>query len=269
MACYYCKNDGFPNNPDYGPCSVCRKSICTDPPVRPDKDFHGSECRCRCGELVCRYDMEQHATGKGGSMASCFPAMALLMGTATVTAAADELGEKRTASRLSPDAVDRFNDFLNFVAPGTEPLREAIERSENRMLPEVLRIAQHEVGEVPMIAFLPEFFSEGAIERVTALAADTVRKAWTAGRKVDLQGPGIKWLDARIVAFLSGLTPDVLGRDLLELAAVQQMLTALTPPGKPVPATLVRALTYSSVPSGARAIADWMVEEQVSATAML
>ncbi|MGH7754172.1 MAG: hypothetical protein ACREN5_15310 [Gemmatimonadales bacterium] len=259
MACFYCKKQGFPNVPSIGPCTECKKEVCVDPPApeRPDGKFHASECRCRCGELVCEYHMQEHAAKEGGTTAGCFPAMALATSSATLRVAATEMGEKRTTSGLSPDSVAAFSQFLSFVTPGIGPLGHAIEQSADRTLLKQVKLRKDPVGDAPFLDFDPEFWSEGAIERVAALASDTLWRAWAGVRQT--RKTRLEWLGGGMIRFLTGT--DI--SQAMSERAIEQLVKLVTPAGLPPSVSLIRALNYTTVPEDPDAIASWMVSDTV------
>jgi hypothetical protein len=259
MACYYCWKDGFTDIPDVGPCVVCSKAVCSEPPRRPDRTFHASASACDGhGALVCRYHMNQHATTNGRQVADCFPSQAVAAGNATLTVLAREMAEDRTAGRLLPPAVGVLNAFLNFVMPGHLALAEAIDRSPDRRVRELAAAGLDEVGEVPIIELAPEFWSQGAMDRVAALAGRTLIQAWSA-RTDRPRAPRLDWLGARVRAVLtlvSGIDPDEGIR-----THGTMLIEALAPRGVLVAPSLVRALRYTDVPHSPAAVAQWIMGE--------
>jgi hypothetical protein len=263
MACFYCHLQGLNQIPDNGACAECGKASCAAPPVRKDKVFHASACHCGCGALVCRYDVFRHAHSEGGSVARCFPTTAIAASAAVISSISAELGEGRTAGRLSSEAVETMNEFLNFVTPGHDALLIAVERARDPGLRELTSRKTAAGPELVWIAFDAEFFVEGALDRVAALAADAMRTAWNPVPGLRRPHPELMWYDRRLRRVL-----DVLGvRQPLTTSSIEGLLQALAPRSVVPPPSLIRALAYTEIPTEASAIADWVVSATVSSAA--
>jgi hypothetical protein len=257
MACFYCKDDdGFEDITSYGDCVECHKPVCIEPPNprRTDNTFHGAKCKCDCGALVCMYDAADHAAREHRTVDQCFHSIALALGIAVVRETAAESADKRTASRLSPKTVDTYNRFLNFVTPGYTALAAAVKQSNDRDLRKLAVPGRHEGSGKPQVMFGPEFWSEGSMERIAALAVETMQKAWPQAQGRGVAGDWIGEVGPALTRL--GVSAG------LETGDVQALLGAVRP-GAPVPSGLVRALVYVQAPRDAGMIADWMVTDAV------
>lgn len=73
MKCFYCRKEGQAVDAS-GQCRECNKPVCTYPPSRFDKVFHGEECQCGCSYIVCDPHAGEHASSRHGSLVpQCFP----------------------------------------------------------------------------------------------------------------------------------------------------------------------------------------------------
>jgi hypothetical protein len=260
MACFYCHKQKI-TSPAHGNCAECKLPVCTSPSTRKDKVFHASRCRCQCQELVCRYDTVRHAASEGGLVTSCFPSSAIACGSTAISAAVHSAIAQRTAERLDPGAVESFNTFLNFVSPGHFKLAVAIARRRDTALDDVTELKETESGE-KWIAFAPEFFNEGTMDRLVVLAVHSSIQAWEVVDHMPKHPNDKAWLEE--VGWIEATVYEQLWAGLHSIRANDDLphtfLDPFAPPGSTVPATLRRALTYTGIPDSAEDIADWMIE---------
>ena len=208
------------------------------------------------GVLVCRYHVLAHAaTHSGGTVDRCFPSIALASAATVVRLTAVDMAQQRTASRLGPETVAAYDEFLNFIAPGYAALAAAVERSPDAGLRDLVSQRIDPASEEQTLAFAPEFWSEGAMERVATLAMVTMQSAWR--REQSRQEKVGNWLGIPVSRALTLMLNGVLNTDRVE-ALIQAVA-----PGIDMPKSLVRALTYSQPPGSADVIASWMVSEFV------
>jgi len=260
MTCYYCHKQGMKIS-DQGNCAQCKLAVCTDPPSRHDGIFHGSRCMCgNCGQLICKYDALHHATSQGGTVADCFGALAIGAGSTVLVQTADALNEGRTASRLPSETSDNFSEFLSFVTPGEGNLRQAIERSPDPALQDLTEDRVADNGQ-KWVWFDPEFFTEGALERIAALAAGTMRRAWHKGSRSSMRAVR-EWMDPQLAMALGKMgaapTPSI--------PVAEELLRGVVQTGSKLPPSLIRALAYTAVPEGAEAVADWVIGATAGST---
>jgi hypothetical protein len=255
MACFYCHRQGFQNIPDYGQCVVCKKAVCAPPPLRHDKKFHATESGCGGNELVCIYHQQQHAAEKGRTVADCFPTVAIQAGISVLAATSTEMSMERSASRLGQDTVNTFNDFLSFVTPGSHALMQAIARSGDQRLRDLVKIEREADPDILTVLFEPEFYGEGTMERVAVLAAYTIRDTAGSPLKQQTVAQRLKWLKQPVIAFLRGLNRDMPFNSVTS----EKLLRAVVSADVPIASSLIRSLAYIQMPE-ASGIADWIVD---------
>jgi hypothetical protein len=281
MACFYC-NKQYVSTPDNGSCVECNNAVCTSPPQRPDKVYHGVTCTCTCRKLVCRYDAPTHAATHGHQTSDCFPASVAGFASDALASSVRAAQERRTAERLDRDAVDRFNEFLSFAVPGHPALLAALERQPGRGVRETVEIRT--TGNARWPAFGAEFFSEGALDRVAGLAARAIVLATHALAPAELEAAGLdRLIDVARALNVPNVELRMPRSPHPELAEQWYSAWQGTPAfvefadrlagthaerGTKAPASILRALTYTVVPASADAIADWVVEEPVLTPAM-
>ncbi len=208
--------------------------------------------------LVCQYHVMAHAaTHSGGTVDRCFPSIALASAATVVRLTAVDMAQKRTASRLGPETVAAYGEFLNFIAPGYAALAAAVERSPDAGLRDLVSKRIDPASEEPTLAFAPEFWSEGAMERVATLAMVTMQSAWRREQSRQESGKAGNWLGIPVSRALTLMLNGVSNTD-----RVEGLLQAVAP-GIDMPKSLVRALTYAQPPRNADVIASWMVSEFV------
>lgn len=256
MACFYCHHNDGVTTVDHGSCIECAKQVCIDPSLRPDKKFHATLCGCHCQDLVCKYDAARHVVKHGSRVSDCFPSVAIAAASAVLHAAVAESHEDRVGISLESSTVDAFNDFLNFIAPGYDELSAAFKRSSD--------VSSLDVGDYATIAdihsnfrFRPDFYSSGTIDKIVALAASTLLRAW------------VRWDFSRTPATRASLSPALvheLNESYLKGDETHYspnfLVPFLAPAKKRLPPSIERALRDTSAPDSASDIADWMVSER-------
>ncbi|HET7584416.1 MAG TPA: hypothetical protein VFK13_05880 [Gemmatimonadaceae bacterium] len=267
MACFYCAQQTVPT-PDNGLCVECSHAVCTSPPLRKDRVYHGLTCRCECRKLVCKYDAPAHARSHHRRTIDCFPASAGGFASDALETCVRVARDGRSAERLDADEVERLNHFLSFAVPGHQALLAALDRHPGRGVTDVVRI--HTSGNAEWPAFDAPFYSGGALDRVAALSARTLAVAANALSRNELGTHALERL-VPLQQLVQRLLPAWLPRlsaDWIDVPESAELIATIArgyaTAGADVPAPVLRAITYTAVPEDAEAIADWVVEEPVS-----